>query len=431
MIWDVKQECMQRSELEELQLSRLQELVKRVYERVPFYRHSFDAAGIDPASITSLEDLQRLPFTTKEDLRQNYPFQMFAADMDDVVRIHASSGTTGKPTVVGYTAQDLEVWTESVARMVTQAGITRRDRVQVCFGYGLFTGAFGLHYGLERAGAAVIPASTGNTQKQIMLMQDFGTTALVCTPSYALHLGEVALEMGVNPLDLPIRLGLFGAEPWTESMRSEIEHLWGIKATDNYGLSELIGPGVAGECECRTGMHISEDHFLVEVIDPDSGAVLPYGAEGELVFTTLTKDAFPVIRYRTKDISVLYPEKCACGRTTVRMRKVLGRTDDMLIIRGINVFPSQIETVLIGVEGASPHYQIIVDRQGHLDSLEVLVEVSSDNFSDKYKELALIQAKLQEQLRSILSISAKVRLVEPKTLERSVGKAQRVIDKRR
>lgn len=430
MIWDKAYECISRTELADLQLHRLRELVSRVYDRVPFYRQSFDQAGVKPSDIQSLKDLEMLPFTTKDTLRANYPFNLFAADMDDVVRIHASSGTTGKPIVVGYTAKDIETWSELVARLVTQAGITRKDRVQICFGYGLFTGGFGLHYGLERAGAAVIPASTGNTEKQIMLMQDFGTTALVSTPSFALHLGEVALEMGINPRDLPLRLGLFGGEPWTEKMRAEIERLWGITATDNYGLSEIMGPGVSGECECRSGMHISEDHFLVEVIDPDTGDVLPYGSEGELVFTTLTKDAFPVIRYRTKDISVLNPEPCACGRTTVRMKKVTGRSDDMLIIRGVNVFPSQIEEVLVSIPGLSPHYHIVVDRHGHLDTLEILVEVSPDTFSGQYKELEELQRTIQARMRSIITIGPKVRLVEPKTLERSTGKTKRVTDKR-
>ena len=353
MIWNKELECINRQHLEDLQLSRLQDTVYRVYQKVPYYRQAFANAGIKPGDIRSLADLSKLPFTTKDVLRDNYPFNLFAAEMDDVVRIHASSGTTGKPIVVGYTAADITTWSELVARIVTQAGVTKRDRVQMCFSYGLFTGGFGLHYGLERAGAAIIPSSVGNTQKQIMLMQDFATTVLVSTPSFALHLGEVALGMGVDPSSLPVRLGLFGAEPWTENMRLEIERLWGITATDNYGLTELIGPGVAGECSYKCGMHISEDHFLVEVIDPSSGETLPYGSEGELVFTTLTKDAFPVIRYRTKDLSVLDPKPCACGRTTVRMKKVLGRTDDMLIVRGVNVFPSQIESVLLSLSYCS------------------------------------------------------------------------------
>lgn len=431
MIWDKKNECLSRQELEALQLVRLQQLLARVYQRVPYYKQSFDEAGIKPDDVKTLRDLERLPFTTKDALRDNYPFNLFAADLDDVVRIHASSGTTGKPTVVGYTAKDIDTWSELVARMVTQAGVTRKDRVQVCFGYGLFTGAFGLHYGLERVGAAVIPASTGNTEKQIMLMRDFSTTALVSTPSYALHLGEVALEMGINPRDLGIGIGLFGAEPWGENIRKEIEQLWGMRATDNYGLSELVGPGVAGECPYRQGMHISEDHFIVEVIDPATGETLPYGSEGELVFTTLTKDAFPVIRYRTKDISSLDPEPCPCGRTTVRMKKVSARTDDMLIIRGVNVFPSQIETVLSSVDGLSPHYHIIVDRQGYLDTMEVLVEISGSVFSDDYSQLEQLQKTLQGKMRTVLGISAKVRLVEPKTLERTSGKAKRVTDKRK
>jgi phenylacetate-CoA ligase len=430
MIWDKDMECMGRDALRALQFDRLKTVLDRVYRRVPHYRQIFDSVGVKPEHVRSLEDISRLPFTTKDALRDNYPFNLFAADMDDVVRIHASSGTTGKPTVVGYTARDINTWAELVARVVSQAGVTRRDRVQVCFGYGLFTGGFGLHYGLEKVGAAIIPSSVGNTKKQIMLMQDFGTTALVSTPSFALHLGEVALENGLDPKQFNLKIGLFGAEPWTESMRREIENLWGLTATDNYGMSELIGPGVAGECHCRSGMHISEDHFLVEVIDPRTGETLPYGSEGELVFTTLTKDAFPVIRYRTKDLSILDPEPCACGRTTVRMRKVLGRTDDMLVIRGVNVFPSQIESVLVAMEGVSPHYHITVDRQGYLDTLEVQVEVSEGIFTGNYRDIEKMQRDIHERLRNVLSLAIKVRLVEPKTLERSTGKAQRVTDKR-
>jgi len=430
MIWDEHYETMHRDTLANLQLQRLQQVISRVYEKVPYYRQSFELAGVKPSDIRTLKDLEKLPFTTKDTLRQNYPFKLFAADLDDVVRLHASSGTTGKPTVVGYTARDISSWSEVVARMVTLAGVTRKDRVQVCFGYGLFTGGFGLHYGLERAGAAVIPASTGNTEKQIMLMQDFGTTALVSTPSFALHLAEVAKEMGINPRELPLRLGLFGGEPWTEAMRTQLEQIWGITATDNYGLSEIMGPGVAGECLYRCGMHIAEDHFMVEVIDPASGETLPFGSEGELVFTTLTKDAFPMIRYRTKDLSVLDPTPCRCGRTSVRMRKVTGRSDDMLIIRGVNIFPSQIEEVLMSIQGLSPHYHIIVDRQGHLDTMEVQVEVSPETFSGQYRELETLQKTIQAKLRNVITIGPKVRLVEPKSLERSMGKTNRVTDRR-
>ncbi len=429
MIWDQK-ECLSREELKELQLERLKETVNRVYHRVPHYREEFDRLGISPKDIKTLEDVRKIPFTTKVALRDNYPYGMFAVPMKEIVRLHASSGTTGKPTVVGYTKKDLNNWSELVARMVTQAGVNQDDVAQITFGYGLFTGAFGLHYGLERAGVAIVPSSVGNTQKQIMLMQDFGTTVLVGTPSYCLHLAEAAREMGVNPEGLKIRIGLFGAEAWTESMREELERAWGIRANDNYGLSEVMGPGVAGECLERTGMHISEDHFLVEVIDPVSGDPLEYGQEGELVITTLTKEAFPVLRYRTRDITVLNPELCGCGRTTVRMRKVTGRTDDMLIISGVNVFPSQIESVLMSIEGISPHYQIMVGKKGYLDYLEVQVELSQTSFTGQFRDLEALEGRVRSKLQSVLSIGARVRLMEPHSIERSQGKAKRVIDMR-
>ncbi len=432
MIWDETHECMSRDRLEELQLKRLKETVKRVYERVPFYRKRFDAVGLRPGDVNLLEDIRALPFTTKDDLRENYPFNLFAVPMDQVVRVHASSGTTGKPVVVGYTARDIDTWTDLTARMVTLAGVTARDVAQVAFGYGLFTGGFGLHYGLERAGATVVPASGGNSEKQIMLMRDFGTTALISTPTYALYLAEVARGMGIDPRnDLHVRIGLFGGEPWTEEMRREIEERWGMKATDNYGLSEVLGPGVAGECEFTAGHHIAEDHFLVEVIDPDTGENVSFGQEGELVFTSLTKEAFPVLRFRTKDISVVTAEPCRCGRTTARMRKVTGRTDDMLIIRGVNVFPSQIESVLMEIEGVSPHYRINVTRRGYLDELEILVEVTEEKFSGRFRELEILENKITQKLYSVLSINAKVRLVEPRTLERTSGKAKRVYDYRK
>lgn len=426
MIWDREHECMDRESLEKLQLGRLKQLVERLYQRVPHYRQALDARGILPKDIRSLEDLRRLPFTGKDDLRQNYPYGLFAVPLDEVVRLHASSGTTGKPTVVGYTWRDIATWTELIARIVSQAGVTSADVAQVCFSYGLFTGAFGLHYGLEKVGATVVPSSAGNTDKQIMLMEDFGTTALISTPSYALYLAEAAREAGVEPRELNLKVGLFGGEPWTESMGRQIESMWGIKATDNYGLSEVIGPGVAGECLEGAGLHISEDHFLVEVIDPDTEEPLPYGEKGELVFTTLTKEAFPVLRYRTRDLAILNPEVCACGRTSVRMCKVMGRTDDMLIIRGVNVFPSQIESVLMSIRGIAPHYLLIVDTRGPLNQLEVQVEPDPTVFTGSFRDLEALEASVRRRLQSVLSISARVKLVEPKTLERTAGKSKRI-----
>jgi len=431
MIWDNDLECMDRKQLEKLQLERLKQTVQKVYDKVPFYKKQFDKRGLRPGDINSLDDLKLLPFTTKDDLRDNYPFGLFATPQEEVVRVHASSGTTGKPVVVGYTADDMEMWTGLVARMVTLAGVTSKDVAQVAFGYGLFTGGFGLHYGLERAGATVVPASGGNSEKQIMLMQDFGTTVLISTPSYALYLAEVAQMKGIDPRkDLKVRLGLFGGEPWTEEMRAEIEQLWDMKATDNYGLSEVLGPGVSGECHYACGHHIAEDHFIVETINSDTGEPVKPGEEGELVFTSLTKQAFPVIRFRTKDISVINQEQCKCGRTTARMRKVTGRTDDMLIIRGVNVFPSQIESVLVNMEGLSPHYRLNVTRKGFLDEMEVLVEVSENSFDGRFKELERLEKKIKEKLYTVLSVNAKVRLVEPHTLERTSGKAKRVYDYR-
>lgn len=431
MIWDEKYECLDREEMRFIQLSRLREVVARVYDRVSFYRETFDRHGVKPSDIQKLEDLSKLPFTSKTDLRENYPYRMLAVPLKDVVRLHASSGTTGKPTVVAYTRKDMDTWTELVARMVTQAGVNDEDVAQVTFNYGLFTGAFGLHYGLERVGATVVPASAGNTERQIMLMKDFGTTVVVGTPSYVLHMGEVAVKMGLNPREhLKVRLGLFGGEAWSEQMRQEIERVWGMTATDNYGLSEIIGPGTSGECSERCGMHISEDHFIVEIIDPETGEPLPPGREGEVVITTLTKEALPMIRYRTRDISMLCEEPCACGRTTMRMRKVTGRTDDMLIIRGVNVFPSQIESVIMNIEGVSPHYQIIIDRKNHLDYLEVRVEVAKDKFTGQFRDLEALEENIRRQLQRVLSLNARVRLVEPGSIERSKGKAKRVIDNR-
>lgn len=431
IIWDRKHETLPRRELEALQLERLQKQLSRVYRKVPYYRRRLEAAGMKPEDLRSLADLARLPFTTKEDIRTNYPFGLFAVPLDRVVRIHASSGTTGKPTVVGYTKKDLRTWAELIARIVTQAGVKRGDVAQVCFSYGLFTGGFGLHYGLERAGVTVVPAAAGNTERHIQLMRDFGTTVIVGTPSYALYIAEVARGMGVDPRSLRVRKGLFGAEPWTEGMRMEIERVWGIEAFDNYGLSEVIGPGVAGECRAKRGLHISEDHFLVEVIDPESGTPLPPGERGELVFTTLTKEAFPVIRYRTRDLSRLIPEPCPCGRTTVRMEKVTGRTDDMLIIRGVNVFPSQVEEVLTAIPGLAPHYLIIVDKKGYLDEFEVQVELAQEGFTDRFQDLAALEETIRNRLQAVLSLTPRVKLLEFGSLERTAGKARRVLDRRK
>jgi len=432
MIWDEEFETLPREALEALQLKRLQQAVQRVYNTVPFYKRSFDSAGVKPNNIKSLKDLEILPFTNKEDLRENYPFGMFSVPMSEVVRIHASSGTTGKPTVVGYTKRDITTWSELMARTLSCGGVTKGDIVQNAYGYGLFTGGLGAHYGAERIGASVIPMSGGNTKKQIMIMQDFGSTVLTSTPSYALFLAETAEEMGVDFKGLKLRVGIFGAEPWSENMRREIEDKLNISAIDIYGLSEVIGPGVASECEeAKCGLHIFEDHFIPEIINPVTGEVLPYGEKGELIFTCLTKEAFPLIRYRTRDISALYPETCRCGRTLVRMERVSGRSDDMLIIRGVNVFPSQIESVLIEIEGVEPHYLIIVDREGPLDTLEVQVEVNEKLFSDKIKGLEALEQRITDDLKEMLGISAKVKLVELKTIERSMGKAKRVIDNRK
>ena len=430
MIWDKEHECLPRPALERLQLERLQTTLRRVYESVPYYRHKLDEAGVTPADIRSLRDLQRLPLTVKDDMRANYPYGLFATPMKEIVRIHSSSGTTGKPTVVGYTRNDLDTWTEMCARFISAAGVGPEDIAQVAFGYGLFTGGFGLHYGLERVGAAVIPASAGNTERHVMLLSDFGSTALICTPSYAIHLAEAVHAAGKRDR-LRLRWGLFGAESWTNGMRDEIENKLGLSATDNYGLSEIIGPGVSGECvERKEGLHISEDHFLVEIVDPETLQPLPYGARGELVITTLTKEALPLLRYRTRDITRLDPEPCACGRTTARMEKVRGRTDDMLIVRGVNVFPSQVESVLLECEGTAPHYLLVLRKEGVLDSLEVQVEVSEHIFSDRMRELHQLEAKIHSRLESVLGISVRLKLVEPRTIARSEGKAKRVVDLR-
>jgi phenylacetate-CoA ligase len=431
-IWDKEYECLPRKDMQRLQLHRLQQTVERVYSTVEPYRRQFGEAGISPADIRSLDDIRRLPFTTKGLLRDNYPYGLFAAPMREIVRLHASSGTTGKPTVVGYTRKDLETWSELVARLAVQAGVVADDIAQVTFGYGLFTGAFGLHYGLEKVGAAVVPASAGNTEKQLALMQDFATTVLIGTPSYALHMADVAKSLGMDPAGMKLRLGLFGAEAWTEEIRGKIEEKWGIRATDNYGLSEIIGPGVAGECTyCRGLMHVSEDHFFVEVINPDTGEPVEYGEKGELVITTLTKEALPLIRYRTRDYTTLIDDPCVCGRTTVRMTKVAGRSDDMLIVSGVNVFPSQIESVLLNTTGLQPYYQIVLKKSGQLDHIEVQVELAQEYFVDDYRELERLEEHVKNKLYQVLSIRPHVKLLKPNSLERKEGKAVRVVDQRR
>lgn len=431
MIWNKQYECMEREELRKLQGERVKTMVKRVYDSVPFYRKKLQDAGIEPGDITTIDDLQKLPFTTKQDLRDNYPFGLFTVPQADIVRLHASSGTTGKSTVVGYTHNDIEMWSEVVARSLTMAGVGKSDIIQVAYGYGLFTGGLGLHYGAEKVGATVIPISGGNTKKQLQLMEDFGSTVLACTPSYAAYLGEALTEEKIDRRNIKLKAGIFGAEPWTEEMRSQIEQLLGIKAYDIYGLSEIIGPGVSMECHCQKGMHIFEDHFIPEIINPDTGEVLPYGELGELVFTPATKEAMPLIRYRTRDLTRLHGETCECGRTLVRMEKCVGRSDDMLIIRGVNVFPSQVESVLLEMSETKPHYLLLVDRENNLDILEIQVEVEEQFFSDEIKELEGLRHRIKANIASTLGISATIRLVEPGTIERSMGKAQRVIDKRK
>jgi len=431
-IYDINFETMPREGIKAVQLKRLQNTIERIYATVPFYKTAFDKAGVKPSDIKKLEDLKRLPFTYKQDLRDNYPYDMFAAPMEDVVRIHASSGTTGKPTVVGYTQNDIDTWAELMARSFSAAGATQNDIVHNAFGYGLFTGGIGAHYGAEKLGAAVIPVSGGNTKRQITIMQDFKPTILTGTPSYILHLAEVADEMGVDFKDLHFKAGIFGAEPWSENMRAEIEAKLHLKAIDIYGLSEVMGPGVSIEChEEQKGLHIFEDHFIAEIIDPETEEVLPYGETGELVFTSITKEAFPIIRYRTKDITSLNAEPCTCGRTHIRMNKPSGRADDMLIIRGVNVFPSQIESVIMETKQILPHYQLVVDRKGNLDTLTVKVEIDEELFSDEIKTLQTMEQKLSNDIKEYLGVSAKVMLVEPKTIARSQGKAIRVIDNRK
>ena len=431
MYWNERYECMPREELRQLQLERLKQTVERCYFNVPHYRKLMQEAGIEPEDIKSLEDLSRIPFTNKSDLRDNYPYGMFAVSLSEIVRIHSSSGTTGKPTVVGYTRNDVNTWAELMARSLVCGGAGKNDVIHNAYGYGLFTGGLGVHYGAERLGASVIPISGGNTKRQVMIMKDYGSTVLTCTPSYALHIAEVAREMGLEREDFRLKCGIFGAEPWSDNMRREIEKKLGIIALDIYGLSEVIGPGVAMECPEKQGLHVWEDHFLVEVIDPDTGHSLPPGSTGELVFTSLTKEALPVLRYRTRDISTIIDEPCSCGRTHLRIKRISGRTDDMVIIRGVNVFPSQIESVLLEIGQTEPHYQLIVDRVGNLDILEVWVEVSAEVFSDEIRRLEELGRTIRSAIESTLGLSVNVKLVEPKSIERSEGKAKRVIDKRK
>ena len=430
MIW-AKEETMSREEIEAIQLERLKKTVSRVYENVPAYRAKMDEAGVKPEDIQTLKDLRRLPFTTKQDMRDNYPYGLFAAPKKALRRIHASSGTTGKPTVVGYTAADLEVWRECVARLAVAGGATEDDIAQICFGYGMFTGALGLHYGLEKVGAAIVPSSTGNTEKQLMYMKDFGSTLLVATPSYAMRIAEVAKQIGIDPKrDLQIKSLVLGSELMTEAMRQELYKVWGedVNLTQNYGMSELMGPGVSGECLELNGMHINEDHFIAEVINPETGEVLEPGEKGELVVTCLTKEALPLIRYRTRDITRLMYEPCPCGRTTARMENLSGRTDDMLKIRGVNVFPSQIEEVLINTEGIGPNYEILVERKNHSDILTIRVEVEAESMMDSYSALENLESGLKNKLHLMLGLDAKVQLVSPNTLQRFEGKAKRVKD---
>ncbi len=432
LIWDKAHECLDREQMQELQLKRMQELVHRVYEKVPFYRKAFDAQGIKPGDVKSLADVAKLPFTTKTDLRDNYPFGLFATSTDDIVRLHASSGTTGKPIVGAYTRNDMELWMQAMARTLTAGSVTHKDIVHNSYGYGLFTGGLGFHYGAEKIGCAVVPVASGLSRRQIMLWEDFGATVLLCTPSYALVLAETAEEMGVDvKSSCKLRVGFFGAEPWTAEMRKDIENRLGIEAFDIYGLTEIIGPGVAVECPYHNGLHIQEDFFYPEIIDPETGEPLPYGSKGELVFSAMTKEAFPVLRYRTRDLTVLHAEPCECGRTTVRMEKIFGRTDDMLIIRGVNVFPSQIESVLLTVPGLEPQYVIVVDRaKNSLDDIEVRVEASDVLWSQGENALADTVNLIKQSMHDVLGLTPKIRIVEPRSIQRSEGKAKRVVDLR-
>ncbi|MDR0761367.1 MAG: phenylacetate--CoA ligase [Treponema sp.] len=431
MIYNPEYECMEAEARKRLQLARLKNLVEKLYADVPFYRKKMDELGIRSRDIHSLEDIEKLPFTTKDDLRENYPHGLLACPKDRIVEVHMSSGTTGKPVVDEYTQNDINIWREAMARTMAGGGCTKDDIVQNCYGYGLFTGGPGAHYGAMTLGAEVLPMSSGNTARQLMVMKDFGSTMLACTPSYALYMAEEAGDAGVDLLKLPISKGCFGAEPWSENMRKEIEARYGMKAYDIYGLTEIIGPGVSFECEAQNGLHINEDLFYPEIIDPATGKALPDGGKGELVFTTLTKEGTPLLRYRTRDITYFMREPCTCGRTTIRMHRLFGRTDDMLIIRGVNVFPSQIEHALIEIEGTEPQYLIVLTRgESRLDEVELQVEVKQEFFSDETRGLENLRAKIESVMKSKLQIGVRVKLVEPKTIERSIGKAKRVIDKR-
>ena len=430
MLYDIKNESMPREELKALQLKRLQDVCRRVYATVPFYRKRFDEAGIKPADVRSLDDLKRLPFTVKQDLRNNYPFGTFAVPRDNIARVHASSGTTGQAVVVGYTQYDLDVWANLMCRCLVASGVKPQDVVHVAYGYGLFTGGLGAHDGATKLGCMVVPASGGATRRQVGLIRDLGATVLACTPSYAMHLWEVGMENGINFRDLPLRVGVFGGEPWTDAMRQTIEDKMGIDAHNIYGLSEIMGPGCAIDCSEHDGLHVWEDHFLCEIIDPQTGEQLPEGEQGELVITNLTKQGSPLIRYRTRDLTTLITEPCRCGRTHARISRFAGRSDDMLIIRGVNVFPQQIEELLMKASGLTPNYMIVVDRQGSLDTMEVQVEVNDQLFHDQISKLQILEKSLQKQIKDIFGVTTKVRLMEPHSIERSIGKATRVIDKR-
>ncbi len=430
MLYDIKNESMPREELKALQLKRLQDVCRRVYATVPFYRKRFDEAGIKPADVRSLDDLKRLPFTVKQDLRNNYPFGTFAVPRDNIARVHASSGTTGQAVVVGYTQYDLDVWANLMCRCLVASGVKPQDVVHVAYGYGLFTGGLGAHDGATKLGCMVVPASGGSTRRQVGLIRDLGATVLACTPSYAMHLWEVGMENGINFRDLPLRVGVFGGEPWTDAMRQTIEDKMGIDAHNIYGLSEIMGPGCAIDCSEHDGLHVWEDHFLCEIVDPQTGEPLPEGEQGELVITNLTKQGSPLIRYRTRDLTTLITEPCRCGRTHARISRFAGRSDDMLIIRGVNVFPQQIEELLMKASGLTPNYMIVVDRQGSLDTMEVQVEVNDQLFHDQISKLQILEKSLQKQIKDIFGVTTKVRLMEPHSIERSIGKATRVIDKR-
>jgi len=430
MIWNKEMECADRETMQKLQLERLQKTVKHVYENVPFYKERLDAIGMKPEDIKDLKDIEKIPFTTKEDLRQNYPYKLFAVPRSEIVRIHASSGTTGKPTVVGYTRNDLDMWSECMARIISMADVDKNDTAQISFGYGLFTGALGLHNGLEKVGCSIIPISSGNTAKQLMVMEDFETSVIVCTPSYALYMAEAFEEYGVKKENMKLRVALLGGEGHTLEMNAAIEKNLGILALENYGLSEILGPGVSGECPHKVGMHIAEDCFYPEIIDPETGEVLPWGSEGELVLTAINKEGFVLLRYRTKDITTLHAETCACGRTSLRMEKCKGRSDDMLIIKGVNVYPSQIESVIVGMEHISPYYQLVVKKTGKMDALEVHVELVDDSLLEKFSELERVEKDIRAKIHSVLGLDCKVVLREPKSFERTAGKAKRVLDLR-